>query len=139
MAAVGARRLRRRFVTALAIVATFAPGLPAIGSVPAGGSQLWEYRFTTPGRYWDEANSVATSSDGSKVFVTGFSKGDASAWDYATVAYDASTGAVLWGARYNGPGNSDDVAKAVAADPDGSKVFVTGYSQGTTTSLDFAT
>src|SRR6266480_1691161 len=74
MAAVGARRLRRRFVTALAIVATFAPGLPAIGSVPAGGSQLWESRFTTPGRYWDEANSVATSSDGSKVFVTGSAK-----------------------------------------------------------------
>src|SRR5205814_1965666 len=42
----------------------------------------------------------------------GFSKGDASGWDYATVAYDASTGAVVWGAHYNGPGDSDDVARS---------------------------
>ena len=41
----------------------------------------------------DAARALGISSDGSTLFVTGWSDGGATQNDYATVAYDASTGA----------------------------------------------
>lgn len=48
------------------------------------------------------------SPDGSEVFVTGYSIGNRTSYDYATLAYDASTGDQLWLRRYNGSANGDD-------------------------------
>ena len=100
---------------------------------PAGapGSQLWVRLYDGPGNSFDAASSVVVSPGGSRVFVTGESQGTRLGVDYATVAYSAVTGARLWAARYNGPGNSNDAASSVAVSPGGSRVFVTGESQGT--------
>ena len=108
---------------------------------PAGapGSQLWVQRYNGPGNSFDAASSVAVSPGGSRVFVTGASQGARSGPDYATVAYSAVTGARLWAARYNGPGNGSDAASAVAVSPGGGRVFVTGASQGTRSGPDYAT
>ena len=54
--------------------------------------------------------------------------------DYATIAYDASTGARLWLERY-GPGG----ARALAVGPYGRRLFVTGSGSGSTESPGFAT
>jgi len=81
---------------------------------------------------------VAVDSSGN-VFVTGSSyrRGFNPGNDYATIAYSGA-GVALWTNRYNGPGDGDDQASAVAADNSG-RVFVTGYSTGSGNSYDYAT
>ena len=51
--------------------------------------------------------------------------------DYATIAYNAATGAQRWAKRYDGPGTGDGQAYSAAVSPNGATVFVTGYSGGT--------
>jgi hypothetical protein len=77
---------------------------------------------------------VAVSPGGGAVFVTGTSQDD-----YATVAYNAATGARRWASRYNGPQNKDDFASSLAVSPGGSAVFVTGTTATFTSSADYAT
>ena len=96
----------------------------------------WVQRYNGPGNGADEAKAVAV--DGSNnVIVTGYSAGSGGDADYATIKY-SSAGVPLWTNRYNGPGNSDDVAYAVAVDGS-NNVVVTGYSIGSGSSYDYAT
>ena len=99
---------------------------------PSTGAELWVSRYRGPGDRGDYASAVGVSPDGSTVFVTGQSPaGSRSRVDYATVAYNASTGAELWVSRYNGPASRGDYAYALAVSPDGAEVFVTGRSATT--------
>lgn len=50
-----------------------------------------------------------------------------------TLAYDAATGSRRWVKGYNGPSDGDDVAQDLGVSPDGSTVFITGYSLGSGT------
>jgi hypothetical protein len=93
----------------------------------ATGKQLWVSRYDGPVHGEDFAFAVAASPDGKMVLVSGASGGGASgASDFATIAYDAATGAQLWLTRYNSPGDGDDQVHAMAVSPDGKAVFVTG-------------
>jgi len=103
------------------------------------GARLWVKRYNGPGNINDAASSVAVSPGGRRVFVTGESVGARTGPDYATIGYNAATGARLWVKRYNGPGNSDDSASSVAVSPGGGTVFVTGGSSGSTGFSDYAT
>jgi hypothetical protein len=105
----------------------------------ATGAQRWVKRYNGPGQAEDIALAVATSPDSSKVFVTGYSIGLTSDFDYATLAYGIQTGVQLWLSRYNGPANDSDIGHSVVASPDGSKVFVTGASTGANGYEDYAT
>jgi outer membrane protein assembly factor BamB len=107
----------------------------------SSGQQSWLKRYNGPGNKADGATAIAVSADGSKLFVTGESYGSSTTGTaYATVAYNASSGAQLWVKRYNGPVNGSDRAFAIAVSPDGTRVFVTGGSySGSTKGSDYAT
>lgn len=105
----------------------------------ATGTSVWSHRYNGPGNSDDLAAALAVSPDGSAVYVTGESVVLRTGYDYATLGYNATTGATLWLARYNGSGQNNDTASAIAVSPDGSTVFVTGTSTGATSGLDYAT
>ena len=107
----------------------------------ATGSELWISRYNGPGNGdgADGGSSIVVSPDGRSVFVAGQTAGTISGEDYTTIAYDAFTGVGRWLRRYNGPGNGDDNALAIAISPDGGIAFVTGRSIGSTGTYDFAT
>jgi outer membrane protein assembly factor BamB len=107
----------------------------------ATGAQLWVKRYDGPGSGDDQAYSVAVSPSGGTVFVTGYTdtSSTSAGYDYTTIAYNATTGAQLWLARYNGPGNFTDEAYSVAVSPSGGTVYVTGESAGTGDGWDYAT
>jgi uncharacterized delta-60 repeat protein len=97
--------------------------------------QNWVSFYNGPGNDWDEA--LAITVDGSNnIYVTGGSPGSGTQKDFATIKYNPS-GSEEWTARYNGPGNGDDEARAIAVDNSGN-VYVTGYSAGSG-SFDYAT
>ena len=103
----------------------------------SAGQQQWVARYNGLASGWDRAAAIARDSSGN-VYVTGQSLGLGTNFDYATVKYD-STGQELWVARYNGPGNGEDDAVAIASDSSGN-VYVTGVSLGSGTGLfDYAT
>jgi uncharacterized delta-60 repeat protein len=97
----------------------------------------WVRRYNGPGNSTDQANAIAVDSSGN-VYVTGWSWGSGTTYDYATIKY-YPTGDTAWVRRYNGPGNSIDEANAIAVDGSGN-VYVTGYSySGSVTDSDYAT
>ena len=104
----------------------------------ATGMQLWAKRYNGPANFFDGANALGVSPDGSTVFVTGQSDGSVG-FEYATIAYDAATGTQQWVSRFKGPTGLGNVANALGVSPDGSRVFVTGGSVGSGTESDYAT
>jgi DNA-binding beta-propeller fold protein YncE len=94
----------------------------------ATGAQLWAKRYGVPGDYASAPVTMAVSPNGKMVYVTGDSDNTFAAGggaDYATVAYNAATGAQMWVQRFNA-GLTYGGAGAMAVNPNGSTVYVTG-------------
>ena len=92
------------------------------GTVP--GAQLWVQRYNGPANGDDRATAVAVSPAGGRVFVTGSRDAPNGRPNYATVAYNAATGAQQWVNMYNGPANRSDLPESMAVSPRGDTVFV---------------
>ena len=116
------------FVTGDSRGATSGHDYATVAYNTATGAQLWTRRYNGPANRDDSAASVAVTPGGGKVLVTGYSQSAATGADYATVAYNAVTGAQLWARRYSGPARLDDEASSVAVSPGGRTAYVTGYS-----------
>ena len=99
-------------------------------------TQEWVARYNGPGDSLDYARSLAIDGSGN-VYVTGYSTGNGTGDDYATIKYNSS-GVQQWAARYNGTGDSSDNAYSLAVDGLGN-VYVTGSSWASGTSTDYAT
>lgn len=102
----------------------------------AAGIEQWVARYDGPVSGDDVADAIAVDAAGN-IYVTGRSEGSGTDYDYATVKYDVS-GIEQWVARYNGPGSGYDWASAIAVDTAGN-TYITGRSQGSGTSHDYAT
>jgi WD40 repeat protein len=99
---------------------------------PPGGAVSAAYNAATGATLWThplpfEAVSLALSPDGSKVYLAGStgSPGTSTARGI-TQALDASTGSMLWAQTVESAHGTDNQSLAVS--PDGSTVFVGGYT-----------
>lgn len=92
------------------------------------GELLWTARH--PGSVYlrHEGFGLAVSPDGGRVYVAG-SEDNGEDDDWIVLAYDAATGAPAWVTRYDGPAGDDDQAWAIAASPDGERVYVAGFDR----------
>ncbi len=102
----------------------------------SNGVEQWEARHNGPANYSDVATSIAIDEAGS-IYVTGSCYSTTTLNDYVTIKYNSS-GSQVWSAVYDGPASGSDMPKMVALDNSGN-VFVTGYSTGNGTSIDYAT
>lgn len=124
------------------------------------GDELWVARHEgLGGDLADEPNALVVSPTGDIVVVTGGSEDSAGAFRWATVAYDADTGAQRWAARHAGTPppapvpedvrptffqnfhltGRDDEANALAFAPDGATVYVTGFARAFPNGTDYVT
>ena len=102
----------------------------------SAGREQWVARYNGPGNGEDDATRIVLDSAGN-AYVTGASEGSRGAFDYATIKYNPS-GDQQWVARYEGPANSYDLARAIAVDGSGN-VYVSGNSAGLGTGSDYST
>src|SRR5438093_729918 len=101
------------------------------------GTEEWVARYDGPANTDDWPNALAVDASGN-VYVTGYSSGVGTFYDYATVKYSPS-GTQAWVARYNGPGNTKDRAWAIGIDGRGN-VYVAGDSgEGSPNLSDYVT
>ena len=105
--------------TICSVVATVAVAAPQRGAKP--GDLRWSAREAGPGKTYDRSASLATSPDGSVVYLAGSSDGV-----FLIVARNARTGALLWSVRTPGPGGHQAFADGLTISPDGRRLFVTG-------------
>jgi uncharacterized protein YgiM (DUF1202 family) len=96
----------------------------------------WVRSYNGPANQPDWAVALAVDVSGN-VHVTGVVSDSAFTPDYVTLKY-YSNGDTAWVRTYNGPGDGWDVATGIAVD-DSSNVYVTGFSEDSTTHKDYAT
>lgn len=71
------------------------------------------------------------SSDGTRLFVTGFYIGTGPKPGIGTIAFNTATGAELWRQSYSGPSdNSYERPEQIVTSADGKRVYVVGYTHG---------
>jgi uncharacterized delta-60 repeat protein len=99
------------------------------------GDTIWVRRYDGQGDSADWVSDLAVDGSGN-VYVTGYSR-NGTDYDYATIKYN-SMGDTMWIRRYDGSGNDDDYAYGLDVDDSGN-VYVTGWSVGSGTSVDYAT
>lgn len=102
----------------------------------ASGKIIWEKKYDGPSHGDDRPWAVALDGSGN-VFVVGYVNMMENKGDFTTIKYNP-TGKLLWANIYQGPGNSEDCARAIVIDRAGNAI-VAGYSVGKGTAADITT
>jgi outer membrane protein assembly factor BamB len=97
------------------------------------GKQLWVSRHRDEGSA-AQPNGMVLRPGGDLVYVTGWSRQDrivGAGFAFLTIAYDASNGKPVWSGGSSASGG-DELAWSVDVDPGGDRLYVAGYTGGTT-------
>ncbi|MDP3025232.1 MAG: SBBP repeat-containing protein [candidate division Zixibacteria bacterium] len=100
------------------------------------GDTAWVRKYDGQGSSDDDASAMVIDGSGN-VYVTGAGYNSFTDFDYTTIKYYPN-GDTAWVRSYNGPGNSEDRATALALDRE-RNLYVTGYSYSSQTDFDYAT
>jgi hypothetical protein len=103
----------------------------------AGQPHEWVAIYDGPSSNSDKGYALAVDSN-DNIYVTGYSTGSGTDYDYATIKYSPDSNQPVWVARYNGPANNEDQAYAIAIDSS-DNIYGTGPSFGSGTGPDYAT
>jgi hypothetical protein len=102
----------------------------------SNGDTVWVGRYDGPANRWDEGYAITVDGSGN-AYVTGWSWGTGTNYDYATIKYYPN-GDTAWVRRHNGLGNGADLSYDIAVDGS-DNVYVTGWDVGSDGYEDFAT
>jgi len=92
-----------------------------------GSSPKWVETYNGKNNKTDAAYAIVTDNSGN-IYVAGESQSEKNGYDIVTIKYNSS-GSQQWIKRYNGPGNGDDRASAIALDSFGN-IIVFGEVYG---------
>ena len=101
----------------------------------AAGTLQWAQRYNRTTQSTATGAGVAVDPMGS-VYVAGTTTGPGTGDDITTLKYASGNGALLWARFFNGPGNDNDTASALAVDAGGS-VAVAGTLFSFTSGFDY--
>lgn len=119
------------------LVLSLAVSLIGLHESLAQVSQVWLARYDGPMPGEEVGKAIAVDSTGS-VYIAGYTRSSSfGTGDYLVIKYRPN-GDTAWVRTYNGPGNGEDEAVAIAVDRFGN-AYVTGFSTGAGTGTDFAT
>jgi hypothetical protein len=105
----------------------------------------WTASYGGSGNGYDRGVGTVTSPDGTRVYITALSTSASGDLDFATVAYDATSGVQLWVTRYDGPAHGNDqpyffgTGRQITISADGQTIFVVGLSARADGLNDYAT
>ncbi len=100
----------------------------------SAGIEQWTQRYNGYGTNNDEPSGIVIDNAGN-VYVTGYTIGASGYRDCITLKYN-SAGIQQWLKKYNGLGNNDDGASAIAVNNAGN-VYITGFTTNST--IDYLT
>ncbi|MBI3195343.1 MAG: T9SS type A sorting domain-containing protein [Ignavibacteriae bacterium] len=99
------------------------------------GNEVWAKRYNGPANGDDRAYAMALRGT-TDVYVTGASTD--TMYDYFTIKYNAATGDSVWGVRYNGSGDGDDIARGIVL-RSSTDLVITGSSKDSVNGFDYVT
>jgi uncharacterized delta-60 repeat protein len=99
------------------------------------GALQWTQTYNGPANYDDGETSSIALDDSGNVYIASSSEQSYGVRDYVTIKYNTN-GVIQWIKRFDFGG--DDLVKDIAVD-NNRNVYVTGWSEGIGTSIDYAT